>query len=255
MEYPRCPCSPFQFLLLLLKPAGYIMKTFILFITLTYCFPAFSQNCQVIPPALQGAYDGECKKDKANGKGTATGEDRYDGEFKNGYPEGSGKYTWKNGDWYEGRWKKGLREGQGTLHYTGAVSGDSVIAGFWKKDKYIGSHEQPYLVHNKTSSISRSDVVYNRETSLDEITISIESITGGVTSISGPIPKIEITDISIISGQYMNKVDNNNLPRTFISALKSVQFPFRARFSMGADMIEIEFFEKGSYSVDIKIQR
>ena len=59
--------------------------------------------------------------------------------------------------------------------------------------------------------------------------------------------------MDIVSGQYLNKVDNDNMPRTFMSTLKSVQFPFRARITMGTDILDIEFLEKGSYEVEIKI--
>ena len=216
-------------------------------------FNSSSQTCTVLADALKGSYEGECKKNKADGKGTATGEDSYTGEFKNGYPDGTGKYSWKNGDWYEGEWKKGLREGKGAMHYVDQKAKDTALSGFWKKDKYAGKYEKPYLVHSKTPDVSRTDVIFNNETSFGEITFTIESIRGGVGGLGNINAKIQITDIIILSGQYMNKVDNNNLPKTFISTLKDVQFPFRARISMGSDMIEMEFFEKGSYTVEIKI--
>jgi hypothetical protein len=94
----------------------------------TFCF---SQKCEVVVETLKGTYEGDCKKNKADGKGTAAGEDIYTGDFKSGYPEGKGKYVWKNGDWYEGEWKKGLREGQGIMHLTTTDSKDSVLDGFW----------------------------------------------------------------------------------------------------------------------------
>ena len=55
-----------------------------------------AQNCTVVTEALKGTYEGGCKNEKADGTGTAKGEDSYTGEFKNGYPEGKGKYSWKN---------------------------------------------------------------------------------------------------------------------------------------------------------------
>jgi hypothetical protein len=232
------------------------MKALFLAVLISVSFVSFSQSCAVSVETLSGTYEGDCKKNKADGKGTATGEDTYTGDFKSGYPDGKGKYVWKNGDWYEGEWKKGMREGQGAMHYINVKTNDSLISGFWKKDKYIGKYEKPYIVHNKTPDITRTDVTLNKETALNEIAFSIETVSGGapIGVVSGNIiPKVIITDISIISGQYMNKVDNNNLPKTFISTLKDVQFPFRARISMGSDQLEIEFFEKGSYKVEIKI--
>ena len=96
-------------------------------------------------------------------------------------------------------------------------------------------------------------MVFNNESAFNEIAFSVESITGGMSGLGGINAKIQITDITILNGQYLNKVDNNNLPKTFISTLKDVRFPFRARISMGSDVIDIEFFEKGVYTVEIKI--
>lgn len=232
------------------------MKVLFLVLLISVSILSFSQSCAISIEALKGTYEGDCKKNKADGKGTASGEDTYTGEFKSGYPEGTGKYTWKNGDWYDGEWKKGVREGEGAMHYINVKTSDSLVSGFWKKDKYIGKYEKPYKVHNKTPDITRTDVTVNRETSLNEIVFSIETVSGGapIGVTSGTIiPKITITDITIINGQYMNKIDNNNLMKTFISTLKDVQFPFRARFSMGSDLLDIEFFEKGIYKVEIKM--
>ena len=231
------------------------MKGITLAFLLTISFIASSQTCMVQSEALKGTYEGECKKNKADGKGTAMGEDNYTGEFKNGFPDGKGSYKWKNGDAYVGEWKKGQRDGQGTMHYAEPNSKDSALTGFWKKDKYIGRHEKPYIVHSNSSEISRAEIVYTKESTLNEITITIESLTGGASSLSTINPKILVTDIVILKGQYLHKIDYNDLPKSTISTLKSVEFPFRARFIMGNDQIDIEFFEQGSYSVNIKILR
>ena len=151
------------------------MKALTLLFFLSAYFMASSQTCTVLSDALKGTYEGECKKNKADGKGTAVGEDSYTGGFKNGYPDGKGNYKWKNGDTYEGEWKKGQRDGQGTMQYTDRNSKDSVLTGFWKKDKYVGRHEKPYLVHSNTSDISRADIVYTNESTLNEIKITIEN--------------------------------------------------------------------------------
>ncbi len=231
------------------------MKFFIISIVFVFASSVMNaQSCGVNVEALKGTYEGDCKKNKADGNGIAKGEDSYTGEFKSGYPDGKGKYTWKNGDWYDGEWKKGVREGQGSMHYVAVKTSDSLVSGFWKKDKYVGKHEKPYQVHSKTPDLNRVDITHNSQTSLNEITFNIESIRGGFTgSVADVIQKIQITAIDILSGQYMNKIDNNNLPKTFISTLKDVQFPFRARISMGSDLLDIEFFEKGNYTVEIKI--
>lgn len=88
---------------------------FLLAFVMTTTF--FSQECKVMLSAISLSYSGECKDNKAHGKGKAAGQDIYEGEFKAGYPEGKGLYIWKTGDWFEGNWKKGIREGVGEMHF------------------------------------------------------------------------------------------------------------------------------------------
>ena len=219
----------------------------------------FSQKCEVLVASLKGTYEGDCKKDKANGNGTATGEDSYTGEFKNGYPDGNGKYSWKNGDWYDGQWKKGMREGKGTMFYKEKDSKDSLLTGFWKKDKYFGKYEKPYIVHYKTPDISQLEI--SRENSQNkEISFVMQSTRGGATALAGPMPKITITDISVMGGNYMTRTDDYNMPKTNKTVLRGVEFPLRIRVSLGtsasdSDILDIEFLEEGRYSVDIYINK
>jgi hypothetical protein len=39
--------------------------------------------------------------------------DRYEGEYRNGKPNGKGTYTWKDGSKYEGEWRHGKKHGKG----------------------------------------------------------------------------------------------------------------------------------------------
>ena len=47
--------------------------------------------------------------------GTLFGEERYEGEYRNGFPHGQGVMTWSNGTRYDGEWLDGLLHGQGVL--------------------------------------------------------------------------------------------------------------------------------------------
>lgn len=221
----------------------------------------FSQTCEVLVAALKGAYQGDCKKNKANGNGSAIGQDSYTGEFKNGYPDGKGRYSWKNGDWYEGEWKKGLREGKGTMFYKEENAKDSLLTGYWKKDKYIGKYEKPYTVYYKTPDIAALDI--SRENSRNfEIIFTMQSTRGGAMGINSQIPKLTISNVDVINGQYMTRADDNNMPKTTKTVLRGVQFPFRIRVTIAigvgtteGDIIEVEFLEEGRYNVDIHINK
>lgn len=108
-------------------------------------------DCKVLLPAIGDSYTGSCKQGLANGKGEAFGIDRYKGDFRKGFPDGVGTYVWQTGESYEGEWEKGLRNGNGkyTFKYGGK---DSVLAGVWKEDKYIGERAlAPYVIEYRNS--------------------------------------------------------------------------------------------------------
>lgn len=214
-----------------------------------------AQDCKVKMKSLIGSYEGDCEKNWASGKGTAKGEDSYTGDFRNGLPHGYGKYSWANGDWYEGDWEKGVRSGRGTMHYADKSQGDSLF-GFWKKDKYVGKYEEPYIVQSRTPSVRDIDIEQDKSSSLKEITIYVESVTGGARNISGSsIEKPKINSIEILKGLYVQQFEQElNVKRT-MTTLRMVQFPFRARYIIGGDIVDIEIFEEGRWVIDIKLLR
>ena len=83
-----------------------------------------------------GKYEGEIKNGFPNGQGTFTLNDgeKYVGEFKDGKSHGQGTYTFKKGNKYVGGWKDGKRNGQGTITW----SDGKKYVGEWKNGKYNG---------------------------------------------------------------------------------------------------------------------
>jgi len=129
-----------------------MIKVLFLFAFLVFCSNANAQQseCKVIPENISGSYSGGCKNGLANGKGIAQGVDRYEGRFRNGLPDGNGTYKWATGTYYEGQWKNGKREGMGKMVYH-----DSIVAGVWKEDKYLGKKLiTPYMI-KFSQSVSR----------------------------------------------------------------------------------------------------
>ncbi|MCF6170449.1 MAG: hypothetical protein L3J66_05665 [Bacteroidales bacterium] len=110
---------------------------FVLFFSGTGSIVIAQQNCQVLIPAIVGNYFGKCKKGLAHGKGKAIGIDTYEGVFRRGLPNGNGTYTWANGDEYQGKWVDGQMSGEGVLTIK-TDKGDSLIAGIWKENEYLG---------------------------------------------------------------------------------------------------------------------
>ena len=127
----------------------------LLFILLSFDPYAYSQKesspCKVLLKEISGSYKGDCKNGMADGKGTATGEDSFTGNFANGLPEGKGVYKYKNGNMYSGYWKNGLKNGKG--EFKSIINGKaSIVKGYWKDGEYSGITEpdEEYRITNLT---------------------------------------------------------------------------------------------------------
>lgn len=214
-----------------------------------------AQDCKVKTKALEGTYQGECQKGVANGQGTAKGIDSYTGDFKSGVPHGSGEYTWANGDRYVGAFEKGNRHGYGVMFYADKSKGDS-LQGYWKKDKYVGKFAEPYIVHGRTNVIRDVNVDRDKTSNLKEITIVLESMTGGTRNISGSsIAKPTVSSIEIIKGLYVQVYEQELSIKKTLTTLRMVQFPFRARYVIGNEVLDLEILEEGKWQVEVKLQQ
>lgn len=226
-------------------------KIFIVFF-LIVSFLAKSQTCEVDNPALKGTYTGDCKKNKANGKGKATGTDTYEGDFKSGLPDGQGTYTWANKSSYTGKFSKGLKEGKGVMTFKMEGRQDSVLEGYWKKDVYIGQHEKPWEVYSKTGSIRDVDVDYTPEKT-DRVKVIITNTTGSVTGLGGQVAPMKVDNTLLIKGSFQRQTNLESHYKSTETTYHDVIFPFRVKLQISREEVEIEFFEPGSYIVNISI--
>jgi hypothetical protein len=208
---------------------------------LTFC--TSGQTCEVDKESLKGTYTGDCKKNKAHGKGKAIGIDTYEGDFKNGLPDGQGIYTWSNRNVYEGKYVKGLREGKGIITFKRQDAQDSIVEGYWKKDAYIGPNEKPWIVYSKTGSVRNVEVEFTPD-KLYRVKVIITNTTGGVTGLG---------NLVLLKGSYQRQ---NNLETHYKSTettYQDVLFPFRVKLQMQKEEVEIEMFAEGSYIINISI--
>lgn len=218
---------------------------------LSFC--AYSQTCEVDRESLKGTYTGECKKNKAHGKGKAVGTDTYEGDFKNGIPDGNGKYTWANKNVFEGRYVKGLREGKGIMTFKNQNAQDSVVEGFWKKDAYIGKNENPWVVHSKTGSVRDVKVEFSPD-NVRRIKFVVTNTTGGAQTSSGfTMPRFTVDNVQVLKGHFERQTSLESHLKSSETTFTEVTFPFRGKFQIAREEVEIEFFEAGSYTVNISI--
>jgi hypothetical protein len=209
-----------------------------------------AQDCQVSMQSLKGSYSGECKGNKANGKGVATGVDKYEGSFRSGLPEGDGVYTSANGNIYRGKFLKGLKEGKGSLVIKRAGLQDSVVVGFWKKDIYQGVNESPYKIYSRTKGLSTVEVEFRRDSVCElKFIVSVSAI--GPDILGNEIPKPKVDNIQLIHGTHgIISASPDQLAKSE-TLINDVTYPSRMRVFIENEELEIEFNEKGSYIIKI----
>ncbi|RYY71619.1 MAG: hypothetical protein EOO13_02440 [Chitinophagaceae bacterium] len=201
------------------------------------------EACKVSTVSLQGTYTGECKEGKANGRGKAVGTDTYEGEFKNGVPDGNGVLSKADKSVYTGSFKKGLMDGSGKLKYSLPSGTDTVINGFWKKDKYVGQYEKAFEIHDRTGKVDKIDI---RMAAKGNAKATI-NITGGNANAAAP----GLSSIVVMAGQYISENTSSTGNSTFIR-VQQIIFPFRARFYFNnGEMVDISFYEQADFDVNI----
>lgn len=219
-----------------------------------FLFKIFSQDCSVEKAELKGTYTGDCKKGKAQGNGKAVGTDTYEGQFKAGLPDGEGTYTWKNGNVYTGHFSKGLRDGKGTIVFKIQNGNDSMVDGYWKKDVYKGKYEHPYSIYDKSAMVYQLEVQYN-EGNDRQIAFEVSNTSGGDPKISnrGAGAKMAVNNIQLITGQYGRMATTDSHAKSTETILYMVTFPIRMKVYIGNEFFEAEFREPGSYTVEVHL--
>lgn len=214
---------------------------------------AIAQDCAVEKAELKGTYTGDCKKGKATGKGKAVGTDTYEGGFAAGLPEGKGTYRWSNGNEFTGEFVKGLKQGKGKLTYKRTNNKDSVVEGYWKKDVYAGLNENPYRIIHKSKLVTEIEVEQKKD-GYNKITFFITNTSGGAALIDGSeLPKMKVDEVRAMTGAFGRLFVNDNHSKKTESIIEDVRFPFRMKAIIGTEEIEIEFFEAGTYILNIRI--
>jgi len=167
------------------------------------------KKCKVLLPSISDSYVGRCKKGRAHGKGVAKGIDTYDGRFFKGYPNGVGKYTWASGDEYVGEWEFGKRNGEGIFKFQYGGK-DSIQAGIWKDDIYIGPVPPPPSIRQSRNVQNYSFIKHG-----DQSKMNIDIYMNG--SVNSTIENLKIIS-SNGSYQIIGKTivfDNVMYPSTF----------------------------------------
>lgn len=215
----------------------------------------FAQEaCRVETPALKGKYTGDCKDGYASGKGEAMGMERYSGAFKKGKPNGKGTYYYSDSSVYTGNFQDGIKEGKGEMNYKTAVTGDSIVKGYWSGDVYRGNR---YTTYSFTSNqvFQSSDISPMGEND-NTVTFEIGTLTGSPNgtikhSLTSPTgPGLSITDLISLEGEFIRKKTSNATGRVFSYTYEVLKFPAKlmGTFSNGRTF-ELELYKAARWTV------
>lgn len=210
--------------------------------------------CRVEIPGLQGKYSGGCKDGYAEGKGEATGTEHYTGTFKKGKPNGKGTYHYIDSSYFTGNFQDGIKEGKGEMHYRSAVTGDSVVKGYWSGDVFRGSR---YTTYTFTSNqVFESMDISPMGENDNMVTFEIGNITGSpngtmihsLTLSSGPV--LSLTDLISLEGEFIRKVTSNVTGRISSYTYEVKKFPAKlmGTFSNGRTF-ELELYKAARWRV------
>ena len=153
-------------------------------------------QCRVLDTELQGRYAGACVNGLASGQATASGDARYEGEFKAGRKHGKGVKTWPNGDRYQGDFVEDRKEGFGTYTWgRGAWAGEryegdyvadrrhgfgtyrwpsgDVYAGPWKDDEFAGPPTEMMIARARFEEEARAAVAKEGQKVCREMAVGI----------------------------------------------------------------------------------
>ena len=104
----------------------------------------------------------------------------------------------------------------------------------------------------------------------DDITIIVKSITGGGMTLMGggsmirndstfsssnSIPKPKLTDLQVLKGSYINKIDDEYSPIANKYTLKHAEFPISLFLSFNSEQVKVDIFEKGNWTIDIRLDK
>eukprot|EP00929_Paragymnodinium_shiwhaense_P009710 TRINITY_DN113988_c0_g1_i1.p1 TRINITY_DN113988_c0_g1~~TRINITY_DN113988_c0_g1_i1.p1 ORF type:complete len:275 (-),score=49.96 TRINITY_DN113988_c0_g1_i1:284-1108(-) len=104
--------------------------------------PKFGRGREEIPGG--GYFEGIFRYGKRDGPGVlvdCTGKERYEGEFRDDFPDGVGRKVFADGSSYEGSWKRGQKDGHGVLTENGGRMGRMYI-GQWQEGLRHGVGKQ-----------------------------------------------------------------------------------------------------------------
>lgn len=113
--------------------------------------------------------------------------------------------------------------------------------------------EKPFVVHDKTSKISRVDIRKDTKGVDNVIQIDATNASGGANMASSAmgLAAADITAVSIINGSYNQTRQVSKTSRGMSIQLLDVAFPCRVRITISDQFLDVEIKEAGFWKVAV----
>jgi hypothetical protein len=86
------------------------------------------------------------------------------------------------------------------------------------------------------------------------VKIIITNTTGGVkTTGGGEMPRFKVDHVQTLSGSFIRMTSLESHLKSTEASLMQAEFPLRVKLTIAQEELDIEFFESGSYTVNISI--
>jgi hypothetical protein len=135
---------------------------------------------------------------------------------------------------------------------------DTLQQGYWKKGAYAGKYLTPFTVHTRTKKVVNI-TCRKINTTANEIMLTLESTTGaevnGFSESGFVVDKPVVTQFELIRGNFQRQSTEDRQLKKTGYRYEVVDFPFRANFHIGTELVELEIFEAGNWLVEIKLNQ
>ncbi len=123
--------------------------------------------------------------------------------------------------------------------------------------------KEPHIIHSKSARITSVEIKNKKGTNRNIVIQLTNSNAGSTFSITpvdtinrglwNQIPPPQITDITIMNGEYTSAQKRPDNLRNSITTLLQVQYPLRIKIEISGQILDVEFLEAGNWQMNVML--
>jgi hypothetical protein len=123
--------------------------------------------------------------------------------------------------------------------------------------------KDPFKVHSKSAHITSVEIKNKKGTNNNIVIQLTNSNAGGTYSVNPAntgndaswhqIPPPQITDITVMKGEYSSAQKRPDNARNSITTLLQVQYPLRIKIEISGQNLDVEFLEAGNWNLNVAL--